>query len=466
MNIKEKKYRITLIVLIVILLILACNIMAIIHRGGIYFGRKRWFSKLSFSPDGKTIASKNYTSQVIFWNWKERKISHKITYKYKLYAAYDFSYSPNGKYFAISGLDGFRLYNTNNYELIYSYKGICTNLCFYPDGNLVAFIVVKPNMYDIKILNIEKNKFMSGVKFSRVLEDFFNLKFTFAQNNNYEPIIITFFHDGSSCHDESYLMNVSEILRWNDFLRKLKLHNTEHTKLLWGLLSKRSQNIITQWNGESIPDINEKYQLLIDLNKIINSKSKIVNSSVKWKSSLRRLNRKFIETTFSKEVVKEEDTIIEIWNINKSKYNEYLIIENKNINDIISRNSNVYMTYNYGIRRIGFPIVYYKPMTFEERAHRFTFSPDGKFLAYISSSRSKKQKINIANIEIGLRYPSIIFNEPLPIRSIAFSPDNRFLALGTIWERRNGEIRVYDIYSGKLVKILKTPLDLFNINFG
>jgi len=323
MDIKEKikKYRITLIVLIVILLILACNIMAIIYRGGIYFGRKRWFSKLSFSPDGKTIASRNYTSQVIFWNWKEGKISHKITYKYKHYAAYDFSYSPDGKYFAISGLDGFRLYNTNNYELIYSYKGKCTNLCFYPDGNLIAFIVMKPKIFIIKVLDIEKERFVAEVRLHRVLEDNFNLKFAFTplfsddyydsnSIDDYEPIILSFFVKPSSSCDESHLLNASEILKWNDLLRKLKRHDNEDVKLLYGLLGEKSRNIIiTQWDGKSPLDIYEKRQILADLNKIICSRIDSIDYSVSdndfmYKYLLRKQNRKFIGSVFSGEIAK------------------------------------------------------------------------------------------------------------------------------------------------------------------
>ena len=88
---------------------------------------------------------------------------------------------------------------------------------------------------------------------------------------------------------------------------------------------------------------------------------------------------------------------------------------------------------------------------------RLSFSPDGRFLSFVSPGRDSLGLMNLKTGKVVRRW-----GEDLSIESISFSPDSNILAAV---EFMYGTIHLYDVASGKEITSVAIPGDVDDLFF-
>lgn len=104
-------------------------------------GHKGWEKTLSFSPDGKQLASSSLDGTINFWDLQSKKLTHSFQAHNK--ALSSVMYSPDGKLLVTSSHSDptFKLWDIRSHKLIYSFKGHkkgVYSVVFSPDGTQLA----------------------------------------------------------------------------------------------------------------------------------------------------------------------------------------------------------------------------------------------------------------------------------------------------------------------------------------
>jgi len=152
--------------------------------------------------------------------------------------------------------------------------------------------------------------------------------------------------------------------------------------------------------------------------------------------------------------------LIQIWDIHKFKCKETIItsITSGELKNIHAADNNIIIYMASGIKKIDLQIKNHKLTAIHgiKMGHLNTVSSDGKLIATDIGGKivvwDVQNKKKLMNKEIGSFY----------LLSMAFSPDGKQLAAGSVYNwPNNGEIWLYNIESGKRIKVLRPPLDLW-----
>ncbi|HBR75839.1 MAG TPA: hypothetical protein DEA78_19570, partial [Cyanobacteria bacterium UBA11159] len=100
-------------------------------------GHESRVRSISFSPDGKTIASGSWDGTVKLWNREGKKL---LTLTLDKDLVESVSFSPDGKTIATGSWDGVKLWNLEGKELLTltEHKSYVKNVSFSPDGKTIA----------------------------------------------------------------------------------------------------------------------------------------------------------------------------------------------------------------------------------------------------------------------------------------------------------------------------------------
>src|SRR5258708_5735629 len=108
----------------------------------IQLGHLNWLTAVTFSPDGKTVASGSYDHTVKFWNVADGRQLRTITPH--IGQVFAVAYSPDGTKLAIGGNGGIELWNVARQAELYRLSikpgevNSISSVAFSPDGKLLA----------------------------------------------------------------------------------------------------------------------------------------------------------------------------------------------------------------------------------------------------------------------------------------------------------------------------------------
>ena len=348
MNIKK----IVILTLAIIIMFLS---VVFIPRLILSFSPRLTALRISFSPDGKEIIALPSHPYVYAWDVGSGKIIHKFNPP-EYYSTP--SFSPNGKYLAISGEHDLKtcLYNRDTNKEIACLIG--NSSCFSADGRFLM-TVIKNNKTEQEAIRIHNTK---------------NLK------DNREIKLPCYSEKGRF---EIYPVKTS--LSSSLVLSRFISYNDE---------KKNSRKLII-WNVEKLKSVGE-FEVDFEPEGI---------SVIKDKIFVNNQNGKILEI-----------------DLKKNKLTHHKL--------------------NYC------------------NSTKPAFSSNGKLVAYADSTgdREANWEIKIRNLEKNEEI-SIAKIKTYMIRSLAFSPDNKSLAVGSmfVFPLENGQIWLYDVQNKKLLRSLKPP---------
>lgn len=396
---------------------------------------------LSFSPDSKTLASSSFDSTVKLWNVADGTLKKTLSGHKKTWVR-SVDFSPDGKLLASSDSRGWiKLWNPENGTLIKSIpahrtkKGRrwwVTSVKFNRNGKVLAST---SNDKTAKLWKVEDGSLLKTLKGHRRT----------VRSVDFHPDNLSL---ASASEDGSIKLWDTETGEETQTLRSHRspVWTVEFTPDGKQLVSSSSDSTIKLWNLENATDSNTKPQTLEGHHGRIWSVNISPDgqtiASGGWDKTIRlwSLEKQYPKTfnvsqTLSRSVsmspdgntfaVAGNDKIIQLWDLKQ----ETLI---KSLNG-----------HKRGIGSVR-------------------FSPDGKYLATASSDRTVK----VWNTENG----SIKFDFANPkhsFGSVRFSPDGKMLAAGG---GSGKKIKVWNLADGSLYKIIQddpvNPCNIGSINFS
>lgn len=357
-------------------------------------------NSVSFSPDGELIASASDDSTIKLWNYKGELIE---TLKKGIDPITDASFSPNGKYIASSSDDGtVKIWNRGGTLLktIYGHKDRVKAVSFSPDGKIIA-----SGSWD----NTVKLWTLDGT-----------LLKTLEHDN--KVTTVSFSPDGKIIASGSWNQTVKLWDLDGNLLQTLLGHKERIVSLSFSptgktLVSVSADDNVTLWEKSSKDSETTSYKLDETFNFL----------------NVRRVNFNPNDTNGEILVSAGTNNKIRIW------------------------------------QREGI-----KPQTLKHDSwvRSVSFSPDGKFIASVEDSQgnfTKLEQVKLWNSD-GTRIESFKFKSISPVTSVAFSPNSEKIAIAedfieTAKQKKFERVSILDL-NGRNIKEIPVSGTVTSISFA
>ncbi|WP_424099728.1 AAA-like domain-containing protein [Moorena producens] len=365
---------------------------------------------VNFSPDGKTLASASEDGRIKLWNVEDgTELKTLKSYNKKLTSV---SFSPDGKTLASAGFDGMvELWNVEDGTVLRSFKGhlgqISASVSFSPDGKLLASA-----SYDstVKVWNIEDGT------------ELFTLK-----GHREQLTSVSFSPD-------------SKILASTSFDKTIKLWNVEDGTLLKTL----EGHIAPVWNVSFSPESSKIKTLasasedgtvrLWNLEKYFETQTFTGHRAIVW------------HVTFSPDgktlASAGNDYTVKLWNIEGIEPQTLEGHRSRVLNVSFSPDSKTLASASVGNKVKLWDINGSELKTLEghrDRVSSVSFSRDGQLLASASDDRTVK----LWHVADGTLVQTLTGHRD-KLTSVSFSPDGQLLASASndrtvkLWHLKNG----------------------------
>jgi len=447
------------------------------------------FWDIEYMPDGKIIASVSGWPPIgspTLWDWqKDKQFPLPIFPEKRFYPGF-LSISPDGNYLAVSTFgDGqmttchgekfVALYNIGERKIVFSHSGYSP--CFSPDGRKLVFTdkYDKDNNKEILIFNIDNQNIEGRIKMPKPCDDIYEdfLLLTSTSNSKGIPLVV------SRLSNSYYTLGIVEVLNWHGIFAKLKHQETPGTKKILELMGKEGKNAISNWNYDLTIGEDSRRVVLKEFNRIIRKenlsayeefkdivfprkKNLIKDAKNGLLSAQRELNRRILQSIFTDEIADLNSTVLGVWDITKLKCVMKLHIKNTGkFVSMFAAGGKIFLLKQdeeSALIKIDMKENRIRKTNLDKNILFGELSIDGKLLAFLCQDY-KTLVIWDVNRNEEVRQINLPPTKTA-IMSMTFSSDNKFLAVGTQFSTPySGELYIYDLGNGKLVKVIKPGFD-------
>ena len=412
---------------------------------------------LSFSPDGKTLASSSADNTIKFWNVDTGKEIRTLTGHTNY--IFTVSFSPDGKTLASSSADKtIKLWNVDTGKEIRTFTGhtnFVMNVTFSPDGKTLA-----SSGWDktIKLWNVDTGKEI------RTLTGHTNFVYALSFSPNSKTL-------ASGSNDKT-------IKLWNvdtgNKIRTLYGHDYYVFSLSFSpdgqtLASGSADNTIKLWNLKTGKEARTLYGHDDSVRSVSFSSDGKTLASGSWDNSIKLWNieasktihslqghdNAVYSTSFSPDgktlASGSLDRTIKVWNLETGKEIHTLQGHNGYIYSVsFSPDGKTLASTSWDstirLWNLETEKTIYTFLGHKRPVNSISFSPDGKTLA----SGSNDKTIKLWNVDTGKEIRTIQ-GDHKPINSVSFSPDGKTLASGS----NDKTITLWNVDTGKEIRTLQ-----------
>lgn len=422
-------------------------------------GQNGGFKSVSFSPDGKILASASDDNTINLWNVKPAKLISTFTgHRGKVWSV---KFSPDGKILASGSEDGtIKLWDVNKKTLIKTIKahhGWVRSLTFNPTGQILASC---SSDQTIKLWNIADSRLLKTFTghTNRIIHiDFSPDGKTLASASFDNTVKLWDINNGTLIHNleghRNYVRSVSfspdgKTLASADADGVLKLWNLPdgslqqnletHRSAIWSvnfspdgktLASASSDSTVKLWNLEDLKDKETEPQTLKGHSGRIESIDFSPDGKTLASASL--------------------DNTIKLWNLTISEP-QTLKGHHHNVSSVrFSPDGQIMASASWDktvkLWNIKHGTLIRTLIGHQDLVSSLSFSPDGKTLA----SAGWDKTVKLWNVQNGTLVRTLK-GHPGWIRSISFSPDGKILASGS----SDTTVKLWNIANGKLLQTI------------
>lgn len=140
------------------------NLKVINCQGELVVGHGNAVVALTFSPDGKTLASGSYDRTVILWDVRTSRVKQVLPHRDEVHSV---AFSPDGKILATATWREVLLWDAKNNECFRCLKGSHC-VAFSPDGKILATVGDEPET--VRIWDVDRGKLLQTLRGHRYVK--------------------------------------------------------------------------------------------------------------------------------------------------------------------------------------------------------------------------------------------------------------------------------------------------------